>query len=120
VKVREAKAVQKALVLGGGPGAVTNVAFSPDGKRLTSIGQREPKVWDTQTGEKLLAIDSRSDTSFGPRSSNEALSLDGRRLAGGGDSFPEGRLWNSNQANSANIWDLLTGEKLLTIRRVGS
>jgi WD40 repeat protein len=122
VLVREAKPVQKALVFGGGPRGVGNMAFSPDGKRLTTLGQGEPKVWDTQTGEELLSIDARSDIRDDIRGNdirgNVALSLDGRRLAGGGDTFHEG-LWNPNQANSANIWDLLTGEKLLTIRRVG-
>ncbi len=103
VKVREAKAVQKALVLGGGPGFVTQVAFSPDGKRMTSVelhelgnGRTKAMVWDTQTCEKLLAIDAGSVV--------PSVSLDGRRLAVA-----------SLQNLDSVIWDLLTGEKLHTI-----
>jgi eukaryotic-like serine/threonine-protein kinase len=109
VKVRKANAVQKALVLDGGATYVTNVAFSPDGKRLTSVDRLgfgpnvyEAKVWDTQTGEKLLALNAGENA-------DAALSSDGRRVAG-----------VSFRPNEAKIWDLLVGEKLLTIPMVGN
>jgi hypothetical protein len=63
------------------------------------------KVWDTQTGEKLLALPTGNV--------DGSLSMDGRRFAG--SSF----LVEREGGIKANIWDLLTGEKLLTIPNIG-
>src|SRR5262249_40969286 len=52
-----------------------NVAFSPDGKRLTAsiYGDAPLRIWDAATGKELLAL--------GNRGFKVAFSPDGKRLA---------------------------------------
>jgi WD40 repeat protein len=54
---------------------VSNVAFSPDGKRLvTASGDKTVKVWDAETGQELLTLKGGGGIAFSP---------DGHRLASG-------------------------------------
>jgi len=65
------------LRLAGHGGAVTALAFTPDGRRLVSGSyDRSVKVWDARTGEQL-----QSTRNAGGFVSDLALSPDGRRLA---------------------------------------
>src|SRR5205085_790641 len=88
-------------------------------KRLTSVYERGPqseeydvKVWSTQTGEKLLALNIgniKPPLSLGRRL-DPSPSLDGRRLVSGRFNR-EG----TEEVIEMDVWDLLTGEKFITI-----
>ena len=82
------------------------MAFSPDGRRLASVGgllavhpDREVKVWDAQTGQEVLSLRGHVG---GLRS--VAFSPDGRRLASAG------------LDQTVKLWDAATGQEVLTLR----
>src|SRR5262249_43279385 len=55
VKVWDAHTGRKQLTLKGHTGAVTSMAFSPDGKRIASGSvDQTVKVWDERTGDEQL------------------------------------------------------------------
>jgi WD40 repeat protein len=92
---------RESLLLRGHHGYVSNLAFSPDGRRIASSGStdRTARVWDTTTGEELLKIDALDVVCV-------AFHPDGRRLLtanGGGD-------------QSLKLWDTITGRELRTFR----
>jgi WD40 repeat protein len=107
------------LNTGGGPlhkrivydlGSQSSVAFSPDGKRLASLGpldfggrelKRDLKVWDAQTGQELLTIKLVGRNN--PTVTSVVFSPDGKRLASG-------------SGVEAKVWDAQTGLELLTLR----
>jgi WD40 repeat protein len=109
IQVWDAANLTQLLSLKGHLGGVAWVAFSPDGKRLLSVGdgfvdaQRKPvpaevKVWDAENGSEL--------GSFGLSWSNLsawAFSPDGKRLVA---------------ANGLDIkvWDAATGVELLALK----
>jgi WD40 repeat protein len=90
-------------------GAVTSVAYSPDGKRLAAAGT-EPaegkesvsgvvKVWDAQTGKELFTLrgHTRPVTSV-------SFSADGKRLA------------SAARGAEVKVWDAEMGKELTTIQ----
>ncbi|MCO6451478.1 MAG: PQQ-binding-like beta-propeller repeat protein [Caldilineales bacterium] len=80
-------------------GGVPDVAFSPDGARLASLGAfNDFTVWDARTGEPLLQL---RDEAIGYGNSI-AFSPDGRQLATAG-------------VTEVILWDAITGEKLHSI-----
>jgi WD40 repeat protein/tRNA A-37 threonylcarbamoyl transferase component Bud32 len=106
VEVWDVQTGQEVLTLQGHTWGVSSVCFSSDGKRLASAGPvwdpqkrehaSEVKVWDTQTGQQVLALKG----AFGP----VAFSPDGQRLASG--------LWNS----TVKVWDTQTGQEVLVLK----
>jgi WD40 repeat protein/serine/threonine protein kinase len=67
------------LVLGGHPGGVPDVAFSPDGKLLASAGKDHTiKIWNPVTGTLLKTL-----TEFSTPIQSLCFSPDGRTLAAG-------------------------------------
>ena len=85
--------------------ASQGVAFSPDGRRLASVGgllsvhpDEEVKVWDAQTGQEILSLPGHVG---GLRS--VAFSPDGRRLASAG------------LDQTVKLWDAATGQEVLTL-----
>jgi hypothetical protein len=76
------------------------VAFSPDSRRLVTVGtQKSAKVWDVETGELLLRLAGhRREIGYGV-----AYSPDGRLIATGA------------YDGTAKVWDAHTGRELLTL-----
>ena len=81
-----------------GDSALMALAFSPDGRRLTTWNHRNRvAVWDPHTGQDPLTLKVKS------LPIRMALSPDGQRLACGMDN------------GSVTIWDPATGQQLLTL-----
>jgi WD40 repeat protein len=89
---------QELLTLDARSGPASQVAFSPDGKRLASAHRSAVTVWDAQTGRELLLL--KGAGRF------VAFSPDGKRLATGG---------LSDQERVVEIWDAQTGQELTTL-----
>lgn len=112
----------------GHTGAIESVAFTPDGRRLITIGQDKTiRVWEVVTGEQLKSLTGHNHTVRGL-----AVLPDGRRVvtAGWGGSV---RLWDINEGteirryvgHKGQVWwaacdadgkRLLTGGEDRTIR----
>jgi WD40 repeat protein len=77
-----------------------NVAFSPDGRRLATGGERNTvKVWDVETGDELQTL-----WGHGGEVYTLAFSPDGRWIASGGED------------SAVKVWDSHTGKVVRTFR----
>jgi WD40 repeat protein/predicted Ser/Thr protein kinase len=91
--------------LNGHTGAVWNVAFSPDGRRLASSSGADParpgevKVWDTLTGREVLSLPRHAHNVLGV-----AFSPDSRRLA------------TASRDRTVKVWDAQTGQEVLSLK----
>ncbi len=56
----------------------SDVAFTPDGRRLVAIGMHKVRIWDAATGAEQVAFEERGRSSPSDRL---AISPDGRWLA---------------------------------------
>jgi hypothetical protein len=88
------------FTLYGHTGAVTSVAFSPDGTRIVSRSDdRTARVWDARTGAPLVELEGHKgfvrSVSFSP---------DGTRIVTGGTD------------QTAKVWDARTGAPLLDLK----
>ncbi len=86
--------------LRGHSGAVSSVAFSPDGRRIvTGSYDHTAKVWEADTFKELLTLGGH-----GGRITSVSCSPDGRRMATG------------NSDHTATVWDTATGKELVTLK----
>jgi WD40 repeat protein/tRNA A-37 threonylcarbamoyl transferase component Bud32 len=131
VKVWDATSGQEQLTLSGLMNTVTSVCFSPDGKRLASASgvwdnkkevqayvAGEVKVWDSATGQELLALKGHTT-----RVNSVCFSPDGKRLASGaGDPLDRQRpawvsgLLGRDEPGELKVWDAATGRELLALK----
>ncbi|HEX2697545.1 MAG TPA: PQQ-binding-like beta-propeller repeat protein, partial [Anaerolineales bacterium] len=87
------------MTLSGGTGVLTDVAFSPDGKRFASAsGDHTVKIWDATTGKEMFNLTSHTDAV-----TTVLFSSTGRQLASG------------SADGSVKLWDASTGKLILTI-----
>jgi WD40 repeat protein/serine/threonine protein kinase len=77
------------------------VAFSPDGQRILTSGQRDPtaKVWEAASGRELFTLKGHSNEIF-----SVTFSPDGRQIVTG------------SMDQTAKVWEANTGKELLTFR----
>jgi len=73
------------------------VAFSPDGKRLASVNNREVKVWDVVNGKELFTHMTRGSNAYGV-----AFSPDGKKIA-------------VSVSKQVRLFDASTGQDLATL-----
>jgi WD40 repeat protein len=99
VQVWDSRTGKPLLTLTGHRGAVTGVAYSPDGTRLATASlDRTARLWDARTGQPLLVLEGHTGRVWGV-----AFSPDGTRLATAGSD------------GAARLWDARTGQPLLAL-----
>jgi WD40 repeat protein/serine/threonine protein kinase len=97
--------------LSGHADIVTDVEFSPDGALLaSSSADTSVRLWDVANGEHLRTLQKHIDyvikLSFSP---------DGSRLASASSSFGVREGDRTIENNTVQIWDVASGENILTI-----
>ena len=75
-----------------------SVTFSPDAKRILSVG-RKVKLWDAEKGTEILTLKGHKS-----RVNSGAFSPDGKRIVSG------------SSDKTIKIWDPSTGQEAITLR----
>jgi WD40 repeat protein len=96
----DARTGRKVGTVGMEDGYVTNVAISPDGRRVATVGGAAPvaDVWDVETDRRVATMAGHSSDV-----ENVAFSPDGTLLATG------------SHDGTARLWDADTGEEVLQL-----
>ena len=88
--------------LRGHTGAITSVAYSPDGRLIVSASEDGTiKIWDVSTGRETLTLRGHSSHVV-----NATFSPDGSRILSGGP----------GDVGQIKVWDASTGQLLFAIR----
>jgi WD40 repeat protein/Flp pilus assembly protein TadD len=91
--------------LGGHGEPAVSLSLNRDGKRLVSASQKRVKVWNTETGEEVPALEDSAEEPFNGNTEDVhalAISPDGRRLA-------------SPDRARIKVWDMASGSELFTL-----
>jgi len=105
VRIWDVKSGEQVLALLGHTGRVNWVTWSPDSKRLITVGwDRTARIWDAEAGRELLVLHGRAGEILAAD-----WSPDGRRVATGSQGQP-----------GIVIWDASNGKELLALRRTGT
>lgn len=137
VKVWDAASGQEALTMRHG-GPVLSVAWSPDSKRLVTGSYGTAKVWDAASGQEVLTLSSYSivawssdgrrlattdghwvkvwDASSGQESATLDPRLDGYHVNDVSFSSNGKRLAIAGENATAEVWDLISGQLVMTLR----
>src|SRR5262249_48219854 len=115
IKLWDAQTGQERATLKRHTHPVSGVAYSPDGRRIASgSGEKTVKVWDARTGQDLLTLKGHAD-----KVSCVAFSPDGQRIASGSGGASRDDDWSrlsGGDEMSVKVWDVRTGEALLTLK----
>jgi WD40 repeat protein len=98
VRVIDAASNRVVFTLAGHTRQVTCIAFSPDGRRISTTSQdRTVKLWDAATGQEVLTLRGHTANTL-----CVAFSSDGNRLvSGGGDKTA--RIWDARPLAPADL-----------------
>jgi WD40 repeat protein len=100
IKIWDVASGSETRTLAGHDGPVTDVAFSPDGRRLASSGgDRTLKIWDPSTGRLLVSASGHRDW------------ISGLAYGPAGD-------WvaTSSHDGTVRVWDAVTGQERSVLR----
>ncbi len=97
--------------LSGHEDIVTDVEFSADGETLaSSSADSTVRLWDATKGQPLHILQKHIDYVF-----KLSFSADGRRLASSSAAIDVGESDRTPEHNTIQVWDVASGENLLTI-----
>jgi WD40 repeat protein len=98
VQVVDVATGKEMLILTGHSNKVTDIRFSPDGRRVVTASYDNARIWDALTGKQLLALDGHTSSV-----KTAAFSPDGRRVI------------TASNDNTARIWDAETGRTIAVL-----
>jgi WD40 repeat protein len=94
---------------------IGSLAFSPDGRRLFTLGTRGKRVWDVASGTPIEQQDPRTATSLDPYAALDVdsilASVDDMAVRSGGIAVtPDGRLAARGHGNLVKLWDVASDQ----------